>query len=626
VKSRLVLVLLAVILVPSGALALLGVRAFRGESERARAGLRERAEQAVDAVRAALADELRRLENGEGDALALRFDAGGRLVEPHLERPAGDGPRGPEDPALYRYLEAEVDRLEAGGDRERLAARLTEIGERDGDPWLAAWAWSTLGAIERRAGRDEEARAAWRELIARHPNVRDERGLVRSFTARRFLAERDEELLALYGDVVADHISRDELATRIFKEDLAAELRTRDATSLSDVERLDRERERVRLLQAAWRDGIGDWTARGAPGRTARFERWLIAVAVPPDDASVEGRGGALELERFVTAILARPEITTYAALGFTTRVTGAALAESAPITGVSLSQRDLAAPFSGLTVSVAAEDMAGLLQVERRGFLIVAGLVALAVLFSLGAALATVRAIGREVEAARGREAFVAAVTHELKAPLASIRLLGEVLGAGDVEEHKVREFGQRTAAEAERLSGVITSVLELARLEHENGGTPVLASIDFNDVAREAVETFEPLARERGFEVELRQATAPVNLRADAQALGGAVLNLLDNALKFSDEPHTIEVEVSSTGGQATLAVLDRGRGIAPENTPGIFEPFRRVGDELTRDRPGVGLGLALVQRIARAHGGDARYAPRAGGGSRFVIELPT
>jgi len=143
--------------------------------------------------------------------------------------------------------------------------------------------------------------------------------------------------------------------------------------------------------------------------------------------------------------------------------------------------------------------------------------------------------------------------------------------------------------------------------------------------DSVREAVETFGPQAREHGFSVELRDAEDPIEVRADGTAIGGALLNLLDNALKYSDAPHAIEVELARDAERVTLSVLDRGRGVPPEHVDAIFEPFRRIGDELTRDRPGVGLGLALVQRIARAHGGEARYAPRDGGGSRFTIELP-
>ena len=643
-RTRIVPFLLAAILLPSVALIALGSRAFRDETRRARARLAEQAVQAVDAARAALERGLEQVARGETDALAVRADASGALVAPRLSR-AGDEAGGPREPALFRFLESEVDRLEAAGELERAQARLAQVAERDGDAWLAAWAWSTLAALRARAGDTGAARAAWSELVARHPRVRDQRGLVRSFAARLALLELDgfpqDDLLALYADAGADLVSREELATRRFLDHLRSLLRERaPAAELARVEAAERERERVRSLDAAWRAGAGDWVARGAPGGVARFRaapdpltgataaEWIVSSAREADGEG-DWRGGALELERFVRTSLALPEIAAIDTLGFATVVEtadGEVLAASRGEVGApSLARRVLAPPLSGLSVSASGVDVEGLLRRERRSFLIVAALVGLALLVSVLAAVATVRGIGREVAATRSREAFVAAVTHELKAPLASIRLLGEVLAGGGVEEGKVREFGRRAAGEAERLSRVITSVLELARLEHRNGSAAPTA-VDLNQIARDAVRTFEPLARERGFGLTLRESARPARVRADAQAIGGALLNLLDNALKYSDQPHEIEVELTApVDGRATLAVLDRGRGVAAGERAAIFEPFRRVGDELTRDRPGVGLGLALVRRIAEAHGGRASCTARAGGGSRFLIELP-
>jgi signal transduction histidine kinase len=110
------------------------------------------------------------------------------------------------------------------------------------------------------------------------------------------------------------------------------------------------------------------------------------------------------------------------------------------------------------------------------------------------------------------------------------------------------------------------------------------------------------------------------------EKDAIVGALLNLLDNAVKYSDGHGEIELTVRApAGGQVAFAVLDRGRGVRAEDARRIFAPFQRLGDEMTRDRPGVGLGLALVSRIAAAHGGSAAHRPREGGGSVFEIVLP-
>jgi signal transduction histidine kinase len=279
--------------------------------------------------------------------------------------------------------------------------------------------------------------------------------------------------------------------------------------------------------------------------------------------------------------------------------------------------------PLDALAVRAHGTDFEGFAAGERRRFVLVAAVASAAWLAAALAAFATVRAALREARAAKQREDFVAAVTHELKAPLASIRLLAELLERGGVEEDKVREFGARTVAESDRLSRLVASILELARIERGEVNGAVRERIDLAELAREVVASFEPRARERGFAVEVRAAHADVLGSRDA--LHGALLELLDNALTHAREPHAIEIEVGASDRVARVAVLDRGPGVPEVERERIFEPFHRVGDELTRERPGVGLGLALVARVAQAHGGRAFCEARDGGGSRFVLELP-
>ena len=252
--------------------------------------------------------------------------------------------------------------------------------------------------------------------------------------------------------------------------------------------------------------------------------------------------------------------------------------------------------------------------------------LAGLGLLVATFAAFATARAVRREVRAARDRENFVAAVTHELKAPLASIRLLAEVLAAGGVEEKKSREFADRVVGECDRLGRLVSGVLELARIESEPGSPVRLRTVEAGELARGVVRSFEPVARERGFSVALRLPAETLPVSGDKDALASALLNLLDNAVKYNDRPGVIELEVAAVGkNHAAFAILDRGRGVPAADSRRIFEPFTRLGDEMTRDRPGVGLGLALVSRIASAHRGTVACEAREGGGSRFTVVLP-
>ncbi|MBL4849847.1 MAG: sensor histidine kinase, partial [Planctomycetes bacterium] len=112
---------------------------------------------------------------------------------------------------------------------------------------------------------------------------------------------------------------------------------------------------------------------------------------------------------------------------------------------------------------------------------------------------------------------------------------------------------------------------------------------------------------------------------LVGDREGLLGVLVNLLDNSLKYADLDQPVELVLDADPARVRFSVRDRGPGIPPAERERIFEPFHRVQDEMTREQPGVGLGLALGRSVAEAHGGALRYTARSGGGSEFVLELP-
>jgi signal transduction histidine kinase len=682
-NSRLVLVLFLSVVVCSGLLAAVGLRSLAADTARVDARYREQASGALAAVRGALASVLEEVRRGSAPALAVHVAADGALLEPAPELPPEVESSVPRDRVLYRFTSDEIDRLEREGNDAEARARLRTVAARDDDRWMAAWSLSTLAAIEKRAGELPSAIADWRTLADHFAGVRDDRGLDRALAARYEIAQceilSDEPVvfgpdklpleLDLYGDLISACARDESAAVWALKARVAEEARAELATSARDAAT---EKLRARFQDLVERDhqselaaGVATALAQDASARPESISGGAEIVPLPrspladpavaPRRALValrreeDGtwRGGALELERVAEIALARPEIAAYAALGIATSVSSAdgptlAVAGSAKegLRGDPLVADVAAPPFDGLKLAAFGLDRAGFLARERSRFVLFGVLCALALVVASIAGLATLRALKREVDATKSREAFVAAVTHELKAPLASIRLLAEVLGRGGVEDAKVREFATRTISESDRLTRLVDSILEWAKIEH--GGRSAGARVDLNGIATRAAETFRPLARERGFDVELRVPASPTIVLGDADAIEGALLNLLDNALKYSDVPHAIEIELARSDGSARiesrdtpsaggslahaeLAVLDRGRGVPAEEAARIFEPFRRVGDELVRERPGVGLGLALVHKIALAHGGRATCTPREGGGSRFAIELP-
>jgi signal transduction histidine kinase len=631
--AKLLALLFAAVFLPAAAFTAVGLRSLAADAERAETRYREQAallaRNVDDALRAVVAE----VELGGAGCVKFSADAQGTLIDPPvLQQVTTDSA---EDRSLIAVLRNEIDELERKGELERAVQRLQPIAAREEQPALAAWALDTLAALHSRAGASEDAQTAWKQLVSRFPNERDERGLKRSFAARFALGD-DGDLCALLRELNDDRASLNQTANAALAARVAERLRATAPNELAQLEATAREHMRSLRVQASWRRGISDWIAQGAPdgarlfelatdplASDARAERVLVAAHHAEDGTWT---GGALESTQLAQSALSRPEIATWRTLGFRAALSdndGALLAGETTKETRGVVERP-SAVFDELRVRAFGTDLDGYLAGERRRFVWVATLSGVALLVALVAALATVRAVMRESHVARERESFVAAVTHELKAPLASIRLLAELLARGDVEEAKVREFGARTVAESDRLSRLVSSVLELARIEQGATNGAVRERVDLGDLALSVVAQFEPLARAKSVTVELRAPEQPIVVLGEPDALSGALFELLENALKYGGDSRAIEVELAANDS-ATLAVLDRGPGVPESAKHRVFEPFRRLGDELTRERPGVGLGLALVARIALAHGGSARCVARVGGGSRFEITLP-
>jgi signal transduction histidine kinase len=233
-----------------------------------------------------------------------------------------------------------------------------------------------------------------------------------------------------------------------------------------------------------------------------------------------------------------------------------------------------------------------------------------------------------RQLQLARQQQDFIAAVSHELKTPLTSIRMYGELLRAGWVPEDRRREYYDYIHDEAERLSRLIANVLQLARLERDTLQLDVKAC---------TVGTLCDLLRSRirgqveraGFDMALRCAAdvAPLEVQADADAVLQVIINLVDNALKFAALATERRIEVTVHRADArhvALDVRDFGPGVPAAQRRRVFEPFVRGGSELTRDTQGTGIGLALVRQLARAMGGDVELLPAAPG-ALFRLRLP-
>jgi len=230
-----------------------------------------------------------------------------------------------------------------------------------------------------------------------------------------------------------------------------------------------------------------------------------------------------------------------------------------------------------------------------------------------------------RQLQLAQIKSGFVSNVTHELKTPIALIRLAVETLEMRRVNTPEEYQMFLRTIGrETMRLSQLVDNILDFARLE-AGRRTFHFETIDLLGVVRDALETFGPRLDHQGFKVVLDLPDSLPPVRGDAVALSHCVLNLLDNAVKYSKTQRELRVAAESRDGEVLVSVTDRGIGIAPEDQRRVFEKFVRLETGLVHDVKGAGLGLSLVDQIVRAHDGRVEVHSKLGEGSTFTIVLP-
>ena len=226
-----------------------------------------------------------------------------------------------------------------------------------------------------------------------------------------------------------------------------------------------------------------------------------------------------------------------------------------------------------------------------------------------------------RRVETTR-RE-FVSNVSHELRTPLASIKAMVETLESGALAEAKVaRDFIGRIHSEIDRLNALVGDLLELSRLER--GQTALrLSPVDLGPVVEEVSGHFQARAQAKAIALEVALPPGLPRVMAEPDRLRQVLVNLLDNALKFTPQGGRVNISVSDRGQGLEVSVSDTGIGIPAEHLPHIFERFYKV-DRSRRDQ-GTGLGLAITKHIVQAHGGEIRVESREGQGSTFSFTVP-
>jgi signal transduction histidine kinase len=447
-------------------------------------------------------------------------------------------------------------------------------------------------AVLAREGHSSEAFTASRRLLRLPAKVTDEYGIPLALYAARLLAASESP---------AD---QREIACRI-EQDLetvwlapAALYMTADLPNLdSRLRKLARARaaemeEAAKLVDVPVLEHGGAspfWLLAGnAP--------WLISVAGPREDS-----------QRTVVAVRAHPVLDSLKLPG-----------QSRWVVGQEPGSQSLGEGFSGLRIAIELETRR---PPSRRWFYIAAALLVTLMIFS---AWLLNRDVQREARLALLRSQFVSSVSHELKTPIATIGAYAELIDMGRVPESEVSRYLKTILGETQRLSRLVEGVLAFSKAEQGNR-LYRFQSISLESVVRSAAQAIQYPLEEGAFILHLAIEPGLPRVNADDDAIEQAVVNLLDNAIKYSGDRREIELSLRRDGNDAVICVRDRGIGIAPEEQSRIFEKFYRAPLADRRYVPGTGLGLALVDHVVKAHRGRVAVESELGHGSTFSILLP-
>lgn len=311
------------------------------------------------------------------------------------------------------------------------------------------------------------------------------------------------------------------------------------------------------------------------------------------------------------------------------------------------------ASPRSGegkdfLTVSVALLEPAKLYARQRQRIYWFGALIGLSVVVALLGFVSTWRAFERQQRLYEMQTNFISSVTHELRAPIGAVRLMTENLQRAKVRDPvEQRRVFDQIVQECARLSSMIENVLHLARIEQGRKGYE-FEETDLHRLVADTVQLMAPHAAARQVTLEPRLAPASGSGAAEAATVDGRavqqmLINLIDNAIKHAPAESAVRIGLdwgadgvetavdkagasgAPAGSRLRLWVADHGPGIPPEERAKIFDRFYRLGSELRRETPGVGIGLSIVKHVVQAHRGQVWVEDEAGGGCRFVVELP-
>lgn len=285
---------------------------------------------------------------------------------------------------------------------------------------------------------------------------------------------------------------------------------------------------------------------------------------------------------------------------------------------------RKLDGPFQGITLGIKFQGVSVKQLGEtwvHRSFIILAFLS----LMVVGGLVLTKHIVSKEMAVAKLKSDFVSNVSHELRTPLALIRLYAETLELGRINtEDKKEQYYRIIRKESERLTALINNILDFSRIEAGRKEYE-FRETDIAELVHNTLDSYRYQVEQQGFELEENIEPNLPTVFVDREAIARALVNLVNNALKYSDREKFLGVKLYKDQKAVKLEVVDHGIGIDRRDQTKIFEKFYRAGDPLVHNTKGSGLGLSLVRHISQAHGGDIEVESSPGRGSKFTLSLP-
>jgi signal transduction histidine kinase len=643
---RQILLFIAAILLPCTVLIALGLRMITQERELAESRLADERALVAGLIRRELSVRLNGIVLQQGTEVATRPE---RLQESEYDHPAvvlvarvADGQlvlpwENDDRPTLSRTLlqQGEFARRFRRAEREefvtgelgRATVLFQEALEVAEHPIQRAQAQLSRARTLAKSGRDPDALAGYRAILTVPAEIVDEHGVpVSLYAAARLLDSgiADQAVLECLQRALRASRWLPPAALSMLRDlvdgfiDTASDSEDRDTAThlnrgLSDY--LECTQQALALQRDFSSLGLG--RLAGSQGQPQ--ERWIVygtpawLVGAMP---SLGGRNPGVVAVRY-EAVLASLE--TVAA------PSGDIVGELSLISENSSAAVSLGPAFPGLAADfLAGDDVAqGMAQSIRVGFYLFGLLLVIGV--TLFGAFLLWRDVHRELRLAEMRSRFVAAVSHELKTPLTGIRMFTEMLHVGQPTDPDTQaEYLETILSESERLTRLLNNVLDFSRIERGQK-TYRREPHDLAEIVQSTSRAMTYPLEQQNFALHVKIEEGLPPALVDRDGIEQAILNLLINAMKYSRESRDIDLHLRSQDGRAIIEVSDRGVGIDPDEQVRIFEQFYRVPSPDNERIPGTGLGLTLVQHIARAHGGTITVKSAVGEGSTFSMHLP-